>query len=312
LRDPPRVQSSFKGNREISGTVFTLNTDEARLAVTLSGGCILAYGVGEFDILRPFAGPADGPVGPGDTASFPLVPYSNRIREGRFAFGGRDYCLPLNFGDHPHSIHGVGWRSRWSLAGHTETSIVLDLDHDGEGWPFPFRATQTFTLDGADLLQELAITNTSGGPMPAGLGFHPYLPRHRGARLTADVASVWLIDGTCLPTDRVPCPERWDLGEGADVDALECDNVFEPWDGRARMAWPEDGMAVDLTASADLDRLVVYAPPGGDFFCVEPVSHMTDAVNHAAHGLDRDQAGLRVLEAGEAWNVWMRLSPGPI
>ena len=26
-------------------------------------------------------------------------------------------------------------------------------------------------------------------------------------------------------------------------------------------------------------HLIVYTPPGEDFFCVEPVSHMTDAIN---------------------------------
>jgi aldose 1-epimerase len=296
----------------IADTVLIARNDEAGLAVATSGGCVLSYTVGRFDILRPLDGPANGPFAPGDTASFPLVPYSNRIRDGRFAFNGRDYRLPLNFGDHPHSIHGVGWQARWTLADRSDDAILLGLDHDGEGWPFAFRATQSFALEGATLRQEMSITNTSGGPAPAGLGFHPYLPRHRGARLTADVAGVWLTDGTCLPTARVPCPEEWDLRRGAYVDALGCDNQFEPWDGQARIVWPADGMAVDLAASADLDRLVVYAPPGEDFFCVEPVSHMTDAVNHAARGLSPDAAGLRVLEDGETWTVWMRLSPARI
>ena len=301
------------GSRVIPDHALVINTDTARLAVTLHGGCILAYrledGTGGFDILRPPAGSGNGPPAPTDTASFPLVPYSNRISAGRFRFGGQDHRLPLNFGDGPNSIHGVGWQSRWNLRRQAGDEIVLDLRHDGDGWPFPFHASQRFTLDGAALHHELAVTNVSGRPMPAGLGLHPYFPRHRGARLTADVTHVWLTDEQCLPTERVSCPDQWNLRQDADVDALKCDNQFEPWRGPARIVWPADGVGVELDASDDLERLVVFAPDGADFFCVEPVSHMTDAFNHDLRGLSREEAGMRVLEDGETWRVWMRLTP---
>ena len=54
------------------------------------------------DLLRRAPDGADDPLA---MASFPLVPYANRIAQGRFAFDGADHQLPRNFGDHPHSIH---------------------------------------------------------------------------------------------------------------------------------------------------------------------------------------------------------------
>ena len=50
-----------------------------------------------------------------------------------------------------------------------------------------------------------------------------------------------------------------------------------------------------MTAELPLDFLTVYTPPGRPFFCVEPVSHATDAVNLSALAAD---VGMRSLEPG--------------
>lgn len=258
---------------------------------------------------------ATGPgqkINPLNAASFPLVPYSNRIRNGQLRFRDEVYQLPLNFGDHPHSIHGVGWQSPWRLQRQAPDKVILELAYDGASWPFAFLATQTIALDEATLHHELTITNRSDLPFPAGLGMHPYFPRHERAIVTADVHIVWLTDDTGLPTERVPCLDHWNLSAGADVDSLHCDNQFEPWNRRAYIVWPDKKMSVELTASDNLDRLVVYAPTDEDFFCVEPASHMTDAFNRSADGMSNEETGMRILQPGETWSVWMELSPSPI
>jgi aldose 1-epimerase len=58
-----------------------------------------------------------------------------------------------------------------------------------------------------------------------------------------------------------------------------------------------------MQASAGLGRLVVYVPPGQDFFCVEPLSHVPDALNRPA-GME---TGLQVLGPGETWTETVRL-----
>ena len=49
-----------------------------------------------------------------EAAAFPLVPFSNRIRTGRFSFAGRDIALPLNRPPERHAIHGHGWQAAWT------------------------------------------------------------------------------------------------------------------------------------------------------------------------------------------------------
>jgi aldose 1-epimerase len=66
---------------------------------------------------------------------------------------------------------------------------------------------------------------------------------------------------------------------------------------------------VVMTAEAPLDFLVVYTPPGRPFFCVEPVSHVTDAFNLAAAG--RTDTGSRALAPGETLRAAVTLSLEP-
>src|SRR5205823_1299050 len=109
-------------------------------------------------------------------SSYPLVPYSNRIRDASLAFGGAHFQLMRNFGDSPHSIHGVGWQRPWTVATATPTRAMLALVHDAKGdeasaWPWPFRAVQTFDLASdrdtrCVLTATLTIENTSDAAFP--------------------------------------------------------------------------------------------------------------------------------------------------
>lgn len=240
-------------------------------------------------------------------ACFPLVPYSNRIRDGRFRFADREIALPLNFADHPHSIHGHGWQARWQIADQGADRLDLVYRHDADAWPFEYEARQNFHLSAGALEIEISVRNLSIEKMPAGLGLHPYFPLRANALLNAQVDAVWLTDDEVMLTGRVRPPARWDLATGVEVRDMAIDNGFDGWNGRASIAWPDDGVSLEIVADAALRKLVVYAPPGGEYFCVEPVSHMTDAFNRAADGaLD---TGMRVLPPGGSLSARVSFKP---
>ena len=243
------------------------------------------------DLLRPTNGQDPTAL---DLACFPLLPYSNRIQHGEFHFQGRTIRLPLNFGDHPHSIHGHGWQRPWAIQRQRPAQLVLTFEHTADAWPFDYAARQTIDLHANGLTLSLDLENRSNLPMPAGVGFHPYFPRASEARIVAGVDGVWLTDATQLPTTHVAPPVHWRLSEGLTVTGLDCDNVFTGWSGSARLEW--HNVTMTIRASDALRHLVVYAPAGEDFFCVEPVSHQTDAVNADPSR----ETGLRILAPGES------------
>lgn len=77
---------------------------------------------------------------------------------------------------------------------------------------------------------------------------------------------------------------------------LPLDNCFTGWDGNLTVMRRK--VRVSLTASKELGLLHVYAPPGADFFCAEPVSHMPDAINRPG-----EPGQMQVLRPGETFEA---------
>jgi len=297
---------------EDTGTVITLRADQARVGIAPSiGGSIAHYhwidGAHRHDWLRP-AAPADLLAGTaGRLACFPLVPFSNRLRDGRFAFGGHAIALPLNQPPQPHALHGHGWQAAWSVVERDADRITLEYDHRAGAWPFPYRARQEFLLTGDELRLSLSLENRGRETMPAGLGFHPYFPRTPGCRLSARVDAMWATDAEVMPTALVDADPRLGDPRGLPVADVMLDNAFTGWRRQAAITWPERGARLLLDAGAPLGFLVVYSPAGADFFCAEPVSHCTDAFNLGAQG--RADTGMLTLEAGASVSAIVRLRP---
>jgi aldose 1-epimerase len=216
---------------------------------------------------------------PMGVACFPLVPYSNRIREGRFPLCDRMVQLPLNWPPERHALHGDGWQHPWSVARASEMEAELVFDWTAPDRPMRYTARQHFVLTGDELRIDLAVTNRGDGSMPAGIGIHPWFPLTPQARMTADLPWVWLVDAEYMPVERVQTPPSLDFRRGLAFAGTNVANSFSGWDGRAVIEWPEHRMRLTLLAGEPLRHLVIYAPDGRDFFCVEPVSNSVDAFN---------------------------------
>ncbi|HSK38996.1 MAG TPA: aldose 1-epimerase [Arenibaculum sp.] len=267
-----------------------LTISDGMMECVLAPGCggsvvrlSLATPNGPFDVMRPSAPAALRPCEPLDLACFPMTPFSNRIAFGRLRYGGGTVELPVNRPPLPHPIHGHGWLLAWQVEARDAHSATLAYRHSGDAWPWAYRARQRFALHDGALVVDIEIHNESDGAMPAGFGLHPYFPKPPGTRLTAEVAAVWINDGAHIPDHRTPPPAQWDFTRGILMDDTVLDNGFTGWTGRARIDWPE-GRALEIEADGAFTHLIVYAPPGQPWFCVEPASHMIDAFNRAAGG----------------------------
>jgi aldose 1-epimerase len=239
--------------------------------------------------------------GPRRSACFPLVPYSNRLGGRAFAWRGVHHTTLPNFDDSPHSLHGVGWLRAWETTAATAATAHLRYRHRADGhWPFDFEAHQSIALTAEVLRLELRVVNTAPVEQPMGLGWHPYFPRRARSRLRIDVETRWEHDSTQLPTHAVGID-----GIDADVASLALDHCHSGWHAPASIA--DEQFSLRLDASADLNHLVVFTPPGREHFCVEPVSHVNDAIHHA----DPRARGLVALAPGASLAAWMTLEVQP-
>ena len=273
---------------------FELHAGALRLAVRPDlGGCIAGLWHRDTPILRSTE-PALL-VNSRQSGSFPLVPYSNRLGYRRFRWKGHDHTTQANFDDNPHSLHGVGWLRAWEVVSTSAVEVVLRYRHVADAdWPFAFEATQYFTLTPQSLTVQMVVSNTGKQAQPVGLGWHPYFPKRARSRLHIELSDRWDSDATQLPVRKVAQP-----GIDSDISHLDFDNCFEGWKGPARIR--DEKFSLQLSSSLQL--LVVYTPQDKDYFCVEPVSHVSNAI----HMADPLAHGLRSLAPGETFDAWMKL-----
>ena len=189
---------------------------------------------------------------------YPMVPWAGRVRDGRFTFDGEAHQLPLDAP--PHAIHGVGYRSPWTVTG--PGALLLELD-----WPFGGMAQQTFALTANALA--LTMTIAAGDrPMPIVAGWHPCFRRHldRGGEVAVafDATCMWERDASGIPN-----------GELVSVPVGPWDDCFGGLSGPPRLEWPG---AVALTLRSECPVWVVY-DQDPRLVCVEPQSDAPDAFN---------------------------------
>ena len=268
---------------------------EARLRPE-TGGCLSGLSLDGVPVLRAMPEDAGHPL---RLACFPLVPYCNRIAEGRFAFAGREVTLTPNLPPHPHPLHGLGWLREWRVIRHDATSALLEDDYAGDAdWPWPYRAHQHVALDESGCTIRLMAENRAAEPAPLGLGLHPYLRRAPDTRVTfaartmLGLAPDFLPDGTAHPADTLA---PW--CEGAALPAALVDHCFTGWEGVASVSDAHGAIAL---RGFGTPHCHVFAPPGGEELCVEPVNHPPDALN-------REASAMPVVGPGCAVGIGLRI-----
>jgi aldose 1-epimerase len=275
-----------------------------RLAPRLGGGIAsfecCAVSSENIEILRSFDPAINSPV---SLASFPLVPFVNRVRGGAFSFRGRRVTLAQNMPPDPSPLHGQGWLHAWDVERLGGDHAELVYRHAADEWPWDYEARQIFELHENGLTLVLSCTNLASEPMPCGLGQHPYFLCTPRTRLDTGVETVWTIDEHVLPVEQVPADGRYDL-----KDRLVCgqnlDHGFGGWSGRAVISDPELPFRIEMS-SPDAHFFQLYSPASGGLFVAEPVSHANAAMN--APEEKWGELGMRVLEPGETMSLTMRV-----
>ena len=214
-----------------------LSLRAGRLAVDLApeaGGSIARFTIDDsIDVLRPASAEALASGRGNDTACYPLVPFSNRIADGHLAFDGQQVVLEPNWPGLRHPMHGDGWAHSWRVERSDARSAELSYGHDGrDGWPFRYRARQSYRLDGDAFSVGMSIENLESQAVPAGLGLHLFL--RASPTPTSPATRATALAGCRSPADGARCRAgTMELRPSRPVDGVVLGNCFDGWDGRA-------------------------------------------------------------------------------
>jgi aldose 1-epimerase len=283
----------------------TLDNHRLRLVVNPNQGVnILAFSVfhnGSWLPIMPDV--RDGGVDLKES-SFLMVPYSNRIENGHFTFGGQE--IQLAYGER-HAIHGDVRTRPWAVEGMDDHRIHCSFDsrqHQDVNWSWPFTAEVEYQLDDFTLGSRLRLTNQGDSAMPAGFGWHPYYSRW----LTREGEPVWLhfqVQGVYPDANdnRIPSGPAQPPVSNQDFRSerrLDPDNFLDiccyGYDGDGSIHWPESGIRLQYRCSSECSHLVLYNP-AKPYFAVEPVTNANNGVNLLAQG--DPTSGMAVLQPGE-------------
>ncbi len=66
-----------------------------------------------------------------------LIPWPNRIADGRYEFGDMQHQLPLNEAERGNAIHGLVRWSAWTVTEHETSRVTMEHQlHPQPGYPF--------------------------------------------------------------------------------------------------------------------------------------------------------------------------------
>lgn len=157
--------------RPPSGFQVELAYADQRATVVEVGGGIRSYSVGGRDVVDGYGieEMCSGARGQ------PLIPWPNRLRDGRYRFGGIDHQLPLSEPSNRNAIHGLLCWSNWSLAESEAHRATLAYQlHPQAGYPFALDISVAYELGPSGLAVTVRAVNVGVSAAPFGAGAHPY------------------------------------------------------------------------------------------------------------------------------------------
>jgi aldose 1-epimerase len=325
MADPP-----FPGLPPSGRQVVLVHGNQEATVVEVGGG-LRSYQVGGVAILDGY--PEDQMCAGG--RGQPLLPWPNRLADGRYTWAGHDHQLALSEPATSTAIHGLTRWLRWDVAAASTSSVTMShrlLGHPG--YPWVIDVAITYRLDDGGLHVVVEAVNRSPDPAPWGIGFHPYLSAFGGTvdgcTLTVPAGTAYDIDARGLPIGRHPVdggPDDYRAGRviGDRHLDLPLTDLHRGGDGLARVVLqaPAPAPAVGVASNADparSGRTTLWVDEGfthlqvfsGDTLgdadrrrrglAVEP---MTGPANLLASG-----DGRRTLEPGVAFHATWGIEPG--
>lgn len=155
-----------------SGEQFEIAYEDQRATIVEVGGGVREYRVAGRAVLDPYPREAmcDGAHGA------PLIPWPNRLADGRYSFDGVHYQVALSEPQKNNAIHGLlHWRPWQAIEREAQRVVMGARLLPLAGYPFALDVRIAYQLDRDGLSVTTTAANVGAGACPYAAGQHPYL-----------------------------------------------------------------------------------------------------------------------------------------
>ena len=218
--------------------------------------------------------------------AFPMLPFTNRLRNARLNWGSKDLRITPQQGQ-PHALHGIGHRRPWKVVKTSAHALTLSLDHElpDADWPWSFAAEMRYVLSLAGLQVCISVRNTSFVEVPVALGWHPFMPLAAPVDAPPRAVKLLAVQSHDMSPDGL---SRAALSmKNGETRQFELNTrtpqttVYEGWDGQLLIS--ADSTHSLCLSSPNASHLVLHVPVGRSYLCAEPVTALPGAVaNYSA------------------------------
>ena len=249
-----------------SGEQLEVAFGDQRAVIVEVGAGLRSYSVGGHDVLDGYAADEMSPSGRGQV----LLPWPNRLQDGRYEFDGRQHQLALTEPEAHNAIHGLVRWGAWRVEEREPHRVVMEHAlHPQPGYPFSLELRLEYALSESGLEVRTTATNVGGDACPYGAGAHPYLTV--GTQTVAPVelhapgASMLLSDDRGLPVGREAVDgTEHDFRRPRTIGSTVLDNCFtdlargEDGLARVRLRNPETDAALTLWVDESYPYLMLF------------------------------------------------------
>ena len=303
-----------------SGEQFAISGGGYDAVVTESGGALRSLTYAGRPLVDGFAEDEMSYGGRGQL----LVPWPNRIRDGRYTFEGRDLRLALTEPARQNASHGLARWVAWSVEEHTDHSVSLQyrlMAQSGYPWTVDLHVLYDLSADGLTVTQ--TATNVARSPAPYASGAHPYLTL--SASTDVGQADSWVLtvpaetrsvsDERLLPVGREPVAGTpYDFRAGRVLGDVALNHAFTDLardaDGSATtvLVDPASGQGVSLWVDRSIGWLMLYTADdvpalARRSLAVEPMTANADAFRSGEDLVTLSPAGEPGDEVSVSWGI---------
>ncbi|WP_299551461.1 aldose 1-epimerase [Seonamhaeicola sp.] len=238
------------------------------------------------------------PLSYADTyASSILFPFANRIKDGKYAFNGKEFQFEANQKEENNALHGLVYNKTFevinSKADAGSASVTLEYNETNEsiGFPYTYAIRLEYSFSKEDFELKVTVKNTDSKAFPFTLGWHPYfLSDHLyDSMLQLDSTQKVVLGDRNITTGI----SETDTTEAIKIRGQQLDDCWILNSDEVVFRTPKYDLK--FNATGDNNFLQVYTPPKDNTIAIEPTTGVSDSFNN--------NIGLQVLNANDTYGI---------